>query len=98
MNFMLKPFLLKNQQDLLVHKISDPKEETCDEIIEDFIEASHDYVEDYACPLVPKEACHGEEVHLHENKGLVSFFSSQISEFMIHLLMILRSLFHRETL
>jgi hypothetical protein len=61
--------------------ILDPKEERCDEVIEDLVATPHESIEDYACPLFPKEAHHHAEVHLHEDKGMVSHIPFQISEF-----------------
>lgn len=60
-----------------IYEISDTKEEKCDE---DLVIAPHVSAEDYACHLCPKEAHCDDEVHLHEDKGLVSYLPFQISE------------------
>jgi hypothetical protein len=64
-----------------VHEILDPKEKRCHEVIEDLIEAPHDSIEGYVYPPLSEEAHFDDEVHLHEDKGLVSYIPFQNFEF-----------------
>ena len=73
-----------------MHDMEKPKEKRCDKVVEDLYEAPHEFIEGYTYPLFLEEAHLEDEIHLHEDTGLISYFPLNFLNLMRSLLMIWR--------
>ena len=63
-----------------MHEIENPKENRCDKVVEDLIEAPHDFIEGYTYPLILEGKHLEDEIHLHEDKVLISYVPFKFSK------------------